>query len=340
MVVTQPASGASPDASDIQGNLVGFNKDHARLVFIHFRDAASGKAFLQALVPDVATASDILLFNQLYKQLHARGAASGTIEATWMNVALSVSGLTAVGAPNLDTMPGEFTNGMAEQAGALGDVDDSDPSKWVPPFNPGAPIVHAMVILAADSPDDLEAGYGRLQATIAATHVTELDGHHDGNTRPGAEAGHEHFGFKDGVSQPGIEGLTTSSKTGTDTIAAGEFLIGYPYGWERERPRTARSTAAAERARLPPAHAADAGSPGLDAQRFVPRLPPAAPGRRRLQRLHLRAGAATADGPGAARREARWPLARRSAHGERAGASQRSRPIGERPVAGDARGAE
>lgn len=48
----------------------------------------------------------------------------------------------------------------------------------------------------------------------------------EGSTRPGDERGHEHFGFKDGISQPSIAGLTSSSKGG-DVIAAGEFLIGY-----------------------------------------------------------------------------------------------------------------
>lgn len=84
-----------------------------------------------------------------------------------------------------------------------------------------------MVILAADSPEDLEAGYARLQAKIAAAHVTEL-GHQDGNTRPDPHRGHEYFGFKDGISQPAIAGITESSKDGTDTIAAGEFIVGYP----------------------------------------------------------------------------------------------------------------
>jgi deferrochelatase/peroxidase EfeB len=32
-----------------------------------------------------------------------------------------------------------------------------------------------------------------------------------GNVRPDAERGHEHFGFRDGVSQPGIRGLTPRS---------------------------------------------------------------------------------------------------------------------------------
>lgn len=220
-----PAPG-DPDPQDIQGNMVGFNKDHQRLVFLGFPDAASGKAFLQAIAQEVANAQEVREFNQLYKETQTQGADEGTVEATWLNLALTAAGLRVISASGLETFPGEFTQGMAAQAQAFGDLDSSAPAQWLAPFNAGAPPVHAMVILAADSPDDLQSGYTRLQAKIAPTHVTEL-GHQDGNARPGAQRGHEHFGFKDGISQPGIAGITQSSKDGTDTIAIGEFIIGY-----------------------------------------------------------------------------------------------------------------
>jgi Dyp-type peroxidase family len=229
MAVTPPPTpgAADPDPQDIQGNMVGFNKDHQRLVFVGFNDAASGNAFVSAIAPDISTASEVLAFNALYKEVRDRGGEGGIVEATWLNIALSAAGLTLVSAAGVDTMPPEFTQGMAAQAQTLGDVDDSAPAGWLPPFSTGTPPVHAMLILAADSPDDLEAGYARLQAKIAVAHVTEL-GHQDGNTRPDPNRGHEHFGFKDGISQPGIAGITESSKDGTDTIAAGEFIVGYP----------------------------------------------------------------------------------------------------------------
>jgi Dyp-type peroxidase family len=58
-----------------------------------------------------------------------------------------------------------------------------------------------------------------------------------GNTRPGVQRGHEHFGFLDGISQPGIRGLTTKSNPmqkpdkglpGQDLLWPGEFVFGYP----------------------------------------------------------------------------------------------------------------
>ena len=174
-VTPPPAPGvADPDPQDIQGNMVGFNKDHQRLVFVGFPDAASAKAFLAAIAPDVATASEVLAFNALYKEVRDRGGEEGTVEATWLNVALSAAGLTFIGARGADTMPAGFTAGMAAQVETLGDVDDSAPAGWLAPFNTGAPAVHAVMILAADAPEDLDAGYTRLQAKIAAANVTEL----------------------------------------------------------------------------------------------------------------------------------------------------------------------
>jgi hypothetical protein len=58
-----------------------------------------------------------------------------------------------------------------------------------------------------------------------------------GETLPSKAIGHEHFGFKDGISQPGVWGYDSpdpghpdevAGKPGTDLIAAGTFVLGYP----------------------------------------------------------------------------------------------------------------
>jgi Dyp-type peroxidase family len=214
------------DRKEVQGNIAGFNKDHQRFAFLQFPDQASARAFLAEVEPDISSASEVLRFNALHKEIHVRrGGATQIVESTWTNLLLSFSGLQVLAAPGLNAFPEEFKEGMSARAQVLGDVDDSAPANWVVPF--GQPI-HALVIVAADTPEDLEAGYQRLIAKCQAHNVAELDPHQDGNTRPDPSRGHEHFGFKDGISQPGIAGLTTSSKAGTDTIAGGEFLIGYP----------------------------------------------------------------------------------------------------------------
>jgi Dyp-type peroxidase family len=248
------------DLHDVQGNLVGFNKDHQRFLFLQFPDAASGKALLSDLEPLVATAWEIRAFNSLFKHLHARRREhlTVTLEATWINLALSFAGMQFLAAPGLDAFPAEFRANMASQATALGDVDFSDPTHWIPPFDQPQSI-HAMVIVASDSSDDLEHAHTDLTAILAAHGVIELP-RQDGQTRPGDNRGQEHFGFKDGISQPGIRGVTRSSKTGQDQIATGEFLIGYPDqdGNISGQPQPA----------VPPDH------PGYDPQVITPALPP------------------------------------------------------------------
>jgi Dyp-type peroxidase family len=58
-----------------------------------------------------------------------------------------------------------------------------------------------------------------------------------GKVRPGTERGHEHFGFLDNISQPGVRGLTQGPNAiykldqglpGQDLIWPGEFVFGYP----------------------------------------------------------------------------------------------------------------
>lgn len=225
----------------IQGNLAGFNKDHQRFVFLQFNDKASAQAFLAAVADDIATCDEVLQFNALFKKIYERrhsfdsqppapGAPPvdlhrNTVEATWINLALTFSGLRVLAAEGLDNFPEEFKQSMGEQAQALGDVDDSAPDKWGAPFT--GPI-HAVAIIAADEPDDLVEEYQHLQTHITAHGIQELAPVVDGNTRLGDAAGHEHFGFKDGISQPGIDGLTSDQKPGQDLIKAGEFIVGYP----------------------------------------------------------------------------------------------------------------
>jgi Dyp-type peroxidase family len=215
-----------PALKEIQGNLVGFNKDFQRLLFLTFADAPTGKAFLAAIEPYIASASEVRLFNQLYKEIQARkGQVRGAVESTWVNIALTSAGLEAIGA-DVSAFPDSFRQGMAARAGVIGDAGPSAPQNWTAPFTGGA-RVHAVLILASDTEQDLDAGTAWVRAVMAEHGVAEA-GAQDGQVRPDPNRGREHFGFKDGISQPFIPGLTAgSNKKGNDAIAMGEFLIGY-----------------------------------------------------------------------------------------------------------------
>ncbi|GIE95334.1 Dyp-type peroxidase [Paractinoplanes rishiriensis] len=119
----------------------------------------------------------------------------------------------------------------------LGDVDESDPRKWVV-GGPDGPPVDAIVTLAAGDPDTLHAAVDR---EIRAADDAQVEIHRiPGEYRDRAQIGRvlrnadgkriEHFGFADGISQPAVRGYPDpelrSRRTPSAVIATGEFILG------------------------------------------------------------------------------------------------------------------
>jgi Dyp-type peroxidase family len=225
----------------IQGNVVaGFNKDSTSYLFLALPDdPARARVWLAELVGQVATAQEVKRFNDLFRAIRRRrGHREGAVEAAWMNLAFTHEGLRKLGVSKteLARFPKEFREGMRRRKAAIGDVGDNDPERW--PNGLGTRTIHALMIVAADSVEDLNREVLYF-VRHAASHGVSLVFQQEGTTRSDAP-GHEHFGFKDGISQPAIRGLTESSYPDSptdegapkDVVAGGEFVVGYP----RERP--------------------------------------------------------------------------------------------------------
>jgi Dyp-type peroxidase family len=227
---------------EIQGNVVaGFSKDHTSYLFFTLPgEPAQARAWLADLVNEVATAQEVKQFNDLFRAVRRRrGDREGVVEAAWMNLAFTHDGLEKFGIveeAELGLFPEEFREGMRKRKEAIGDLGDNDPDRW--PNDLGSKTIHVLMIVAADSIEDLNREV-RYFVRHAASHEVSLVFQQDGMIRPDAP-GHEHFGFKDGISQPGIRGLVASSypqgsgqaDQAKDVIAGGEFVLGYP----RQRP--------------------------------------------------------------------------------------------------------
>lgn len=57
------------NADDVQGNLVGFNKDHMRLLYVNFPDQVSARAFLTDLAAgEIDNARDALANSAEYRR--------------------------------------------------------------------------------------------------------------------------------------------------------------------------------------------------------------------------------------------------------------------------------
>jgi Dyp-type peroxidase family len=150
-----------------------------------------------------------------------------------VNVAFTSSGLERLGLARgqLQLFSNEFVTGMTtpHRTRILADLGENAPSEWEW-GGPQSARVDAVLLLYAQDGAGLaaleEEELGRLGGGLALVRrldTADLDGI-------------EPFGFRDGVSQPYVEGL---SKTGPpeSTVRAGEFVLGYPneYGLYTDR---------------------------------------------------------------------------------------------------------
>lgn len=143
-----------------------------------------------------------------------------------MAVALTHQGLRALGVPqeSLDSFPLAFREGMAARADLIGDVGESAPAHWEPPFGTGE--VH--IALSALSPDAarLERALERARTAYQDTPGITVIWQQDVRQLP---TGRTTFGFRDGISYPNIEGVPLPGSNPQEVpIKAGEFILGYP----------------------------------------------------------------------------------------------------------------
>jgi Dyp-type peroxidase family len=231
---------------NIQGNIFGaFNKDFQDFLFLKVKAGTKARKWVRENSEDLISTSDqVLAFNNAFKALLAEGIAKPEtiISARWANLAFSYKGLQAMGftGGDLGNLPKAFTEGMAARKTKIGDIGTSDPQHWDAPFAPATQHdVHAILLVAADSNADLAAHVATVTGSAGFSDGFDILGTVNGRTRmdiPGA-AGHEHFGFKDGVSQPGVRGIDSpddpltnpdQGHPGQDLLWPGEFVLGYP----------------------------------------------------------------------------------------------------------------
>lgn len=228
---------------NIQGNvLAAFNKDFELLLFLQFPDQRRGQQFIADLLPLVSSNADVAGFNAAFSE--ARRSAHedpDDLSSTWLSVSLTPHGLETL-SPGVDALLGQpqWDPTLARLlAGATTAPDvqssgDEAPSSWF--FGRPTQTIDVVVVLAADSASDL-LGVAQEVKQIAAKHDVLSVFDQEGRVLPGSRHGHEHFGFKDGISQPGVIGFdqpdpTTPSqvagKSGTRLVESGEFIFGYP----------------------------------------------------------------------------------------------------------------
>lgn len=204
--------GVGIDVDDIQSGALHARPSPyvGRFFLLRVEERNAGRAFMRRLLP--ATEGGLPSVNP--------------DQDAWVTMAFTYQGLRAVGVPqeSLDSFPLAFQQGMAARADLLGDVGESDPANWEPPF--GTPDVHIALVALAPDAERLERALDRERAAIRETPGVEVIWQQEVQQHPG---GRTTFGFRDGISHPNIEGLEARHPNPHEApLKAGEFILGYP----------------------------------------------------------------------------------------------------------------
>jgi Dyp-type peroxidase family len=186
-----------------------------RYEFLSFRDPAGGRAWLAAILDEVHSAEAM--------------RESVDRDRRWITVAFTWNGLRALGVDEsaLATFPPEFREGMVARAQMLGDTGDNDPRHWVD--NTAGSELHGIAILFARDATERSRCVIEHNKLVAMCHGVEVLSSLDLEATPPFDYAHDHFGYRDRLSQPAIEGSGEEPTPGSGApLKAGEFILGYP----------------------------------------------------------------------------------------------------------------
>jgi len=227
------------DVADIQGHLMPGYKT-SNLALIGFGLDGPDRAWIGRLADRVASAADILSARA------RRRARLGDMNTPLVNVAFSHRAVVELTGDDDGFEDLAFRVGMKKRSLSLGDPrDPADPgnaARWEA-GNAERPL-DMVVIIGSDAQPALEEAVDGFVAD-AAQHGWAHTYTKFGSVLSGER---EHFGFRDGVSQPGVRGLITDSprtfltpreidpadprakrfaRPGQHLVWPGEFILGY-----------------------------------------------------------------------------------------------------------------
>ncbi|HEV3259896.1 MAG TPA: hypothetical protein VG013_23715, partial [Gemmataceae bacterium] len=187
----------------------------ARYGFLTFRRPAQGRAWLAGIIEKVGTGKAV--------------APDTPADARWVTVAFTWNGLRALGVDetSLGTFPEEFKQGMAARAEVLGDTGANHPDHWVGGL--ASQDLHAVVILFARDVPERERCVREHQQYASQFPGVEALSTLDLEATPPFDHAHDHFGYRDRLSQPTVEGTGEVPTPGSGApLKPGEFFLGYP----------------------------------------------------------------------------------------------------------------
>ncbi|WP_020596155.1 Dyp-type peroxidase [Spirosoma panaciterrae] len=182
---------------------------YGTVAVFEINDATQAKLILKELLPIITSAKD----------WHKNEGASVTLTFTY-------KGLEKIGLPkdSLDSFPEAFREGMAKRAPFLNDVGVNDPKYWEKDFKNAT--IHIAAAVIANSEEHWKTKLQEFRAKFSNNKGLKLLKSHDFGA---TEEVKNVFGFRDGISNPEIEGSGIDTPPGFDRpLKTGEFVLGYP----------------------------------------------------------------------------------------------------------------
>lgn len=224
------------ETGEVQSLVFGGNKNLAYSACAILRlpeSEATQKAWLQALT------------GTNFKELAAPEKSSSDLTISFGDraaaetacyVGFSAAGLAKLGISKDDpqmglaSFPPVFNIGMAHRARVLRDYGESDPERWewgdsVSSSDRMRVAADAILLVYGETPQHCDALLARHEALLGADALGVVI-----RTKPTARGiDYEHFGFRDGISQPVIRGTQRYAKgaPARDVVEPGEFILGY-----------------------------------------------------------------------------------------------------------------
>ncbi|KAF8907046.1 peroxidase TAP [Gymnopilus junonius] len=231
---TTQATPVTPlDLNNIQGDILsGLPKKTQIYYFFEITDATKFRHDLRKFIPLVETVAGVLKDRDAIDN-HKKNKHPGLIPMTGVNISFSHKGFVKLGIDDSTLAPAvdkAFKTGQQIDAvNNLGDPKKSDGSPdWDSHF---LQDIHGMFIISGDCHNsikkkehEIEQLFGVQTSQASIKKIVAIRG----DVRPGAEAGHEHFGFLDGVSNPAVIGFDKVINPGPKPVEPGVLLTGQP----------------------------------------------------------------------------------------------------------------
>lgn len=235
---------------EIQGDvLVGLQKDVE--LFVGFdivaAELAEFRCFLRDKLAPLITTTRQALTQEAQIRAVKHVPFAGRLQLVSVNVGFSFKGLKALGVGGVDDIKdSSFKDGLVARSAALGDPTDPTlegaPKNWE--IGGTGEEVDGLLLITGQSKTAVDNTL-TLLSTLAGKSW-KIVYQQLGEVRK-VDRGHEHFGYQDGISQPGIRGeidgqvglqkfLQASQNPndpgqglpGADLLWPGEFVFGYP----------------------------------------------------------------------------------------------------------------